>query len=163
MELYSSSLSLLACYVCINACEQTKAKKKKGTRRRERRGDTKNGRSMMEVEEEENEGRGTRRQDRRKISRGTHGRSVLVAGGWRIGRVAMAKRAGVFSGFGGVRPNGKPPFGKFVASLHRTMPRCRRFSSAWLIDSATNQRPRCSSTSSSTLYSLSFSHTDTHT
>lgn len=84
--------------------------------------------------------------DRRKISRGTHGRSVLVAGGWRIGRVAMAKRAGVFSEFGGVRPNGKPPFGKFVASPRRTMPRCRRFSSAWLIDSATNQRPRRSST-----------------
>jgi len=158
MELYlASSFSLLACYVCLNVCEQ---RKKRRMRRRKWRGDTKNGCSVMEVEEEENEGRGTRRQDRRKISRGTHGRSVLVAGGWRIGRVAMAKRAGVFSGFGGVRPNGKPPFGKFVASLRRTMPRCRRFSSAWLIDSATNQRPRCSSTSSSTLYSLSFSHTE---
>lgn len=45
------------------------------------------------------------------------------------------------------RPNGKPPFGKFVASPK--LPRCRRFSSARLIDSATNQRPRCSSSPSS--------------
>lgn len=32
--------------------------------------------------------------DGKEISRGTHGRSVSVAGGWRIGRVAMEKRAG---------------------------------------------------------------------
>lgn len=67
----------------------------------------------------------------------------------------------MFSGFGGVRPNGKPPFGKFVASPRRTMPRCRRFSSAWLIDSATNQRPRRSSTSSTTLLSIFLPHTYT--
>lgn len=108
---WSSSLSLLARYIRINACEQTKPGGKKGTTRRHKErsqydgagGGGKRGKRNAEA-------------DRRKISRGTHGRSVLVAGGWRIGRVAMAKGAGVFSGFGGVRPNGKPPFGKFVAS-----------------------------------------------
>lgn len=145
MGLRSSSLPLVGRYVCTNACEQTKPGEKK-KERREQRGDTKNGRITMEEEEEEKRGKRNEEADRRKISRGIHGRSVLVAGGWRIGRVAMAKRAGVFSEFGGVRPNGKPPFGKFVASPRRTMPRCRRFSSAWLIDSATNQRPRRSST-----------------
>lgn len=98
-------------------------------------------------------GRGGKRNaeaDRRKISRGTHGRSVLVAGGWRIGRVAMEKRAG---GIPRVRRLGPPqretPIREIRGVATPNLPRCRRFSSAWLIDSATNQRPRRSSTSSS--------------
>lgn len=112
----------------------------------------------MEEEEEERRTttrRRTRREeyveaDRRKISRGTHGRSVLVAGGWRIGRVAMEKRAG---GIPRVRRLGPPqretPIREIRGVATPNLPRCRRFSSAWLIDSATNQRPRRSSTSSS--------------
>lgn len=57
------------------------------------------------------------------------------------------------------RPNGKPPFGKFVASPK--LPRCRRFSSARLIDSATNQRPRRSSSSSSSSSSRRYLHLST--
>lgn len=69
----------------------------------------------------------------------------------------MEKRAGVFPGYDGVRPNGKPPFGKFVASLRRTCRGAGGLASAWLIDSATNQRPRRSSTSSSSPPPLSLS------
>lgn len=140
----SSSPPLVGRYVCINACEQTKPGEK-GKKKKERDGGNSAETQRTVALRWRGGGKRNAEADRRKISRGTHGRSVLVAGGWRIGRVAMAKRAGVFSGFGGVRPNGKPPFGKFVASPRRTMPRCRRFSSAWLIDSATNQRPRRSS------------------
>lgn len=121
--------------VCVKKSSDKKEERDKG----KRSGDTKNGCSAMVKEKQAaaegggggRGGKSNAEADRRKISRGTHGRSVSVAGGWRIGRVAMEKRAGgVFPGYGGrVRPNGKPPFGKFVASRRRTLPRCRRFSS----------------------------------
>lgn len=153
--------SVCASCTCKRVCVTRSGKKErdKGSR------DTKNGCSStmvkeVVVEEEEEERRTTTRRrtrreeyveaDRRKISRGTHGRSVLVAGGWRIGRVAMEKRAG---GIPRVRRLGPPqretPIREIRGVATPNLPRCRRFSSAWLIDSATNQRPRRSSTSSS--------------
>lgn len=58
MEPCSSSLPLRVTYDGANACEQTRNQKreeKKGTRRRDRHGDTKNGRRATEKVEEEEE------------------------------------------------------------------------------------------------------------
>lgn len=90
----------------------------------------------MEKEKKKEKKKTKKKREERKKQH--EGRSALVVGGWRIGRVAM-ENAGVFPGFGPA-PTGNPHSGN---SWRRQS--CRRFSSPRLIDSATNQRPRRSS------------------